>query len=144
MPLTRIHTSFLKRRYGVAIGLGLLFSYALSGQQSQFQGSVPTGTASSTPLALTLREAIDRGLGANLGLLVSGSASETARGQRLRALSALLPQVNGGVSETVEQLNLKTVGFNFSAPGFSAPTIVGPFHYTDLRASASATVFAYT
>src|SRR3989442_7868303 len=40
-------------------------------------------------LALTLRDAIDRGLKANLGLLVSGSASEIARGQRLRALSAL-------------------------------------------------------
>ena len=80
---------------------------------------------------------------ANLGLLVSGSASKISRGQRLRALSALLPQVSGGVSETVEQLNLKTVGFNFSAPGFSIPTIVGPFHYTDLRASASVTVFDY-
>jgi outer membrane protein TolC len=125
------------------MGLGLLFASALAGQQSQFQGSVPTGTASSTPLALTLRDAIARGLKANLGLLVSGSASEIARGQRLRALSALLPQVTGGVSETVEQLSLKTIGFNFSIPGVSVPTIVGPFHYTDARASASVTVFDY-
>src|SRR5438874_13599488 len=80
MPLTRIHTSLLNRRYRVAIGLGLLFAPALAAQQSQFNGSVSTGTASSTPLALTLRDAIDRGLRANLGLLVSGSASETARG----------------------------------------------------------------
>ena len=63
-------------------------------QQSQFQGSVPRGTASSTPLALTLHDAIDRGLKANLGLLVSDSTSETARGQRLQALSALLPQLH--------------------------------------------------
>src|SRR6266851_472793 len=143
MPLTRIHKSLLNRRNRVALSLSLLFTSALAGQQSQFQGSVPTGRASATPLALTLRDAIDRGLKANLGLLITGSASEFSRGQRLRALSALLPQVNGGVSETVEQLNLKTVGFNFSAPGFSIPTIVGPFHYTDVRASASATVFDY-
>ena len=143
MPLTRIHKSLLNRRNRVALSLSLLFTSALAGQQSQFQGSVPTGTASSAPLALTLRDAIDRGLKANLGLLVSGSASEISRGQRLRALSALLPQVSGDASETVEQLNLKTVGFNFSAPGFSIPIIVGPFHYTDLRASASVTVFDY-
>jgi outer membrane protein TolC len=143
MPLTRIHENLLNRRYWVAFGLGLLFASALAGQHSQFQGSVPTGTASSTPLALTLRDAIARGNKANLGLLVSDSASESARGQRLRALSALLPQVTGGVSETVEQLNLKTIGFTFSIPGVALPSIVGPFHYTDVRASASATVFDY-
>jgi outer membrane protein TolC len=141
MPVTRIHLNLLHRRCRVALCLELLFASALAGQQ--FQGSVPTGTASSTPLALTFRDAIDRGLKANLGLLVSGSASEIARGQRLRALSALLPQVNGGVSETVEQLNLKTVGLNLRVPGVSIPTIVGPFQYTDLRASASISVFDY-
>src|SRR5579863_5407605 len=124
MPLTRIHGSLLIGHYWISGGLILLFASVLAGQQTQFQGSVPTGTASSTPLALTFHDAIDRGLKTNLGLLVSGSASEIARGQRLRALSALLPQVNGQVSETVEQLNLKTVGFNFQAPGFSIPTIV--------------------
>jgi outer membrane protein TolC len=143
MPLTRLHENLINRPYRVTLGLGLLFASALAGQQSQFQGSVPTGTASSTPLALTLRDAIARGNKANLGLLVSDSASESARGQRLRALSALLPQVTGGVSETVEQLNLKTIGFNLSIPGVALPSIVGPFHYTDVRASASATVFDY-
>lgn len=96
------------------------------------------------PLALTLGDAIDRGLRTNLGLLVSGSSSEIARGERLRSLSALLPQVNGQVSETVEQINLKTIGFNFQFPGVSIPTIVGPFHYTDVRASSSFSVYDYT
>jgi outer membrane protein TolC len=143
MPLTRIHASLLHRRYRVAFGLGLLFTSSLTGQQTQFQGSVPAGAASSTPLALTLRDAIDRGLKTNLGLLVSASASEIARGQRLLALSALMPQVNGQVSETVEQLNLKTIGFTFSIPGVALPSIVGPFQFTDLRASASLTIFDY-
>src|SRR5579864_4061719 len=128
-----------------AFCLGSLLAPALFGQQSQsqFQGSVPAGTASPTPIPLTLRDAIDRGLRTNLGLLVSGSASEIARGERLRSLSALLPQVNGTVSETVEQLNLKTVGFNVQAPGFSIPTIVGPFHFIDARASTTFSVFDY-
>jgi outer membrane protein TolC len=124
--------------------LGLLAVSTMPGQQSQFQGSVPMGTASSAPLALTFREAIDRGLKANLGLLVSGSENESARGQRLRALSALLPQIDGQVSETVEQLSLKTIGLNLQIPGVSVPTIVGPFHYTDVRANASWNVFDYT
>jgi outer membrane protein TolC len=133
----------LKPRQLAVLYLGMLPALALFGQQSQFQGSVPTGTASPAPLALTLRDAIDRGLRTNLGLLVSGSASEAARGERLRSLSALLPQVDGRIGETVEQLNLKTVGFNFQAPGFSIPTIVGPFHYIDARALASFSVFDY-
>src|SRR6202142_221704 len=117
---------------------------ALLGQQTSFQGSVPTGVASPTPLSLTLRDAIDRGLRTNLGLLVSGQVSEAARGGRLRSLSALLPQVTGVASENVEQIELKTRGISFHLPGFSTPTIVGPFHYTDARAFASFSVFDYS
>ena len=90
-----------------------VFCQQALGQQVQFQGSVPTGVASPTPLALTLQDAIDRGLQTNLGLLVSGQASEIARAERMRSLSALLPQVTGAVSENVEQIDLKTRGINF-------------------------------
>jgi hypothetical protein len=38
---------------------GLLIASAVLAQQSQFQGSVPTGIVSSAPLALTLRDAIE-------------------------------------------------------------------------------------
>jgi outer membrane protein TolC len=118
---------------------------ALFGQQAQFQGSVPTGAASPTPLSLTLRDAIDRGLKTNLGLLLSGQVSETARGERLRSLSALLPQVTGEVSENVEQIDLPSHGIDFHLPGgFNTPTVVGPFHYTDARAYASFSVFDYS
>src|SRR4029077_6152559 len=105
---------------------GLLAASAIFAQQNQFQGSVPTGVPSSTPLALTLRNAIDRGLKANLGLLVSDSANETARGERLRSLSTLLPELNAKAGETVQQISLKTIGFNFQFPGVSIPTVVGP------------------
>src|SRR5579863_9475781 len=123
----------------------LFASSALLGQQAQFQGSVPTGVASPTPLSLTLRDAIDRGLKTNLGLLLSGQARETARGERLRSLSALLPQVTGEVSENVEQIDLKTRGIDFHLPGgFSTPTVISPFSFTDARAYASFSVFDYS
>ena len=124
--------------------LGLLTALTLAGQQSQFQGSVPTGTASPQPLSLTLREAIDRGLKTNLGLLVSDSATEVARGQRIQMLSALLPSVTGQFAQHEEQISLSTIGLNFSFPGVSIPTVVGPFHYTDVRALASWTAFDYS
>jgi outer membrane protein TolC len=122
---------------------GLLTALVLPGQQNQFQGSVPTGIASPQPLSLTLREAIDRGLKTNLGLLVSDSATETARGQRQQLLSALLPSVNGQFSQTEEQLSLSTIGLT-SVMGVSLPQVIGPFHYTDVRASASWTAYDYS
>lgn len=127
----------------LSLGFAAALSVAAqsSVQPSQFQGSVPSGSVSPTPLALSMREAIDRALKTNLGLLVSGSADESARGQRLQALSALLPQLDAHISETAEQINLQTIGFNFHFPGVYIPTIVGPFHYTDARASASWNVY---
>jgi outer membrane protein TolC len=124
--------------------VALFAGSALFGQQVQFQGSVPTGPASPTPIALTLEGAIGRGLRNNLGLLLSGQASEIARAERLRSLSALLPQVTGEVSENAEQIDLKTRGIDFHLPGFSTPTIVSPFDYTDARAYASFSVFDYS
>src|ERR1700675_2376549 len=109
--------------------LGLLTASTGVSQTGQFQGSVPSGSVSSTPLALTFRDAIDRALKANLGLLVSDSASESARGQRLNALSALLPQLDAKAGETIEQLSLKTIGFNLTIPGVNISSIAGPFHY---------------
>jgi outer membrane protein TolC len=125
--------------------VALFAGSALLGQQVQFQGSVPTGEASPTPLSLTLRDAIDRGLKTNLGLLLSGQVSAAARGERLRSLSALLPQVTGEVSENVQQIDLPSHGIDFHLPGgFSTPTVVGPFHFTDARAYASFSVFDYS
>jgi outer membrane protein TolC len=125
--------------------IALFAGSALLGQQVQFQGSVPAGAAYPTPIALTLQDAIDRGLRNNLGLLLSGQASEIARAQRVRSLSALLPQVTGAVSENVEQIDLKTKGIDFHLPGgFSTPTIISPFDFTDARAYASLSVFDYS
>ena len=124
--------------------LALVLSSAMRAQPSQFQGSVPAGSATPTALPLTLRDVLDRGLKTNLGILVSDSASEIARGQRIHALSSLLPAVTGQISQTEEQLSLSTIGLHLSFPGVSIPTVAGPFHYTDVRATASWNVFDYS
>ncbi len=135
-----------RRRRSAPLALGLFFAAALNAQQSsQFQGSVSTGTASATPLSLKLDDAVQRGLQTNLGLLVRDTSSQVAIAERVRALSALLPQVTGSAGETEQQLSLKTIGFNFHfppIPGFTGiPTIVGPFHYFTAQANVSAKVF---
>jgi outer membrane protein TolC len=138
-------TNKARFRWVLGIFLTVATAAAQQAQQSQFLGSVPAGTLSPTPLPLTLRDAIDRALKANLGLLVSESANETARGQRLHALSALMPQVYAQVTQAEEQLSLATFGFTFKLPGGAAlPSVVGPFHYTDVRAYAQWSAFDYS
>jgi len=110
------------------------------------QGSVPQGTASATPIPLSFSDAIGRGLKANLGLLTSQQSSEEVRAQRIRALSALLPQVDGNLSMTEQQLNLQALGFIVHLPpsaGFQIPTIVGPYSYQAALLNASVTLFDY-
>ena len=110
--------------------------------QAGFSGGVPQGTATATPIPLTLGEAISRGLKANLGLLTSEQAGIEARAQRRQALSELLPTVTGTISENVAQSNLDTFGFNFpSVPNspFHVPKIIGPFSYSEAQANASFT-----
>ena len=109
-----------------------------------YQGSVPQGTATPSPIPLSLGEAIDRGLKANLGLLTSQQSSVEMRAQRYRALSGLLPTVTGQVGETVQQINLQAVGFLFSFPGINIPNIVGPYSYQSAMANATVPIFNWS
>ncbi len=96
-----------------------------------FQGSVAVGEASSQVLELSLDDAMARGLKNNLGIILSSQQLAAARGQRLGQLQALLPTVNLKASETVLQVDLPAQGMRIK--GF--PTVLGPFGYTDVRAS---------
>ena len=105
-----------------------------SGQNAaNFQGSVATGEVSAQPIGLSLDEAIQRGLKNNLGMILSGTQTASARGQRLSQLQSLLPEVDASGKETVSQVDLPAEGLRIK--GF--PTILGPFGYTDVRASLS-------
>ncbi|MGA3370959.1 MAG: TolC family protein [Terracidiphilus sp.] len=98
---------------------------------SSFQGSVAQGAVSAQPLALTLDDAIQRGLKANLGVILSGAQTAAARGERLSQLQALLPSVDASIKEADLQVDLPAEGLRI--PGF--PKIIGPFGFTDLRAN---------
>jgi len=111
----------------------------------QVDGPYAGSAAGKTPFSgqLSLRDAVDRGLKYNLGAFGITQAVRQAHGQSRVARSALLPNVNGNLSETVEQISLVTSGLHFKLPpslGFSIPTIVGPFNYFDLRATLTQTV----
>lgn len=106
-----------------------------------YRGSVPQGTATGNVIPLSMGEAINRGLKANLGLLTNEQSSREVRAQRLRALSGLLPQVTGQVSAVEQQINLQAVGFLFNIPG--VPHIVGPYNYESALVNVNAPVFDY-
>jgi outer membrane protein TolC len=114
--------------------------------QGPFTGS--TSSVARIPFSgrLSLREAVDRALEFNLGAVGLTQAVRQSRGESRIARSALLPNLNASLSETVQQTNLQALGLHFDLPipGFAPPTIVGPFNYFDLRASLSQTVFDLT
>ena len=129
------------RSVRISVVIGLLFFSVQAQQRNTFQGSIPSGPVSATPLVLGLNDAIQRGLQFNLGLLESQTASDTARAERIQALSALLPQISGTFTQSEEQLNLKTFGFSFAPnPYITIPEIVGPFSFANAQADVSAKI----
>jgi outer membrane protein TolC len=117
---------------------------ATSSAQNPLLGSVPTGQATATPVPLSLKDAFDRALKYNLGVIEADQGARAARAVRLRSLSALLPDLTTRISGTVEQLNLKALGFNVHIPGVNIPTITPPFGVADARAYLSQQVFNWS
>ncbi len=106
---------------------------------STFGGSVP-GKLVPGVLPLSLREAIDRGLKQNLGLLLANSDIRAARGQRWEQLSALLPHVSAAPYLADSKINLGELGLS-SIGGMSIPPSVGPFSYFDARVAVTQQLF---
>ena len=118
-------------------------SISLPGSQSPFTGSEPQGKANSEALQLGFQEAIDRGLRNNLGLLLSGDQTLTARGQRWKELSNLLPNLSARLQEDVQTQSLTALGFKGSLFPFPLPRVIGPFNYFDARASLTQSLFNF-
>lgn len=90
------------------------------------------GVAQDAPYRLTLREAVQKGLQANLRVLVGETRLEEAQGTRERRFSALLPRVREENLVNLQNRNLRA--FGISLPG--APAVVGPFSNFDFRVYA--------
>ena len=106
--------------------------------QNPYAGGVPTSTASATALSLSLEDAVARGLRQNLGGLLSADAVSGARGERWRALSALLPNLTTATSFSVRQNDLKAI-IGLTIPGH--PAVIGPFGVFDTRAYVNQSIF---
>lgn len=110
---------------------------SLGGTQNPFTGSVATGKATGTVVSLTFDDAIHRGLQQNLGVLLASDNTVSARGQRWKELSNLLPNISASLTENVQTVSLAQFGFKL--PGL--PRVVGPFNYSDIRGTVSQSLF---
>ncbi len=89
--------------------------------------------AQQSPYRLSLRDAIQKGLQANLSVLVANTRVQEAEGTTVRRMSAaVLPRVRGSSYANLQNRNLRA--FGISLPG--APDVVGPFSNYDFRISA--------
>jgi outer membrane protein TolC len=92
-----------------------------------------------TPYRLTLQDAIQKALQANLSVLAAGTRVEEAEGTRMRRLSAaLLPRVNAQTYVNEQNHDLKAEGLSF--PGIPIPSVVGPLSNYDFRVYAQQNV----
>jgi outer membrane protein TolC len=93
------------------------------------------------PLKLTLKDAVALALKQNPQVILANLEVSQSEQDRQVARAALLPQVNGTLSETVNRLNLHAaIGLAF--PGF--PTHVGPFEVFQGGIGFKAPVFDLT
>lgn len=102
-------------------------STSRQGPPSPFFGSVVKGAATPAPLALSVKDAVQRALESNLGLLLQEESEATAHGAHWRALAGLLPDVSGTLVSRRQVINLEAYGFP------AKPSIVGPFNVHDAR-----------
>jgi outer membrane protein TolC len=118
-------------------------SISLPGSQSPYTGSEPEAKASPEVLQLNFQDAIDRGLQHNLGLLLSSDQTITAKGEKWKELSDLLPDFSARIQEDAQTLSLTALGFRGNLFPFPLPRVLGPFNYFDARVSLSQSIFNF-
>ena len=134
------------RRQILQVTLALLVASAPASAQgplslprtSPFNGGVPSGTLSDQPIKLTIIDAVVRSLQHNLGVLLSEQNRHQLEGDRLVAMSRLLPNITASLTESRRKTNLEAFGFPLG-PGF--PRVVGPYNVFDARVFLSQSVF---
>ena len=104
--------------------------------------------AAQTPLKLSLKQAVELALSPDGSARVQ-LAEESVRQSQSRSAesrAALLPNVDSTVVDRHQTQNLAALGvsFHIPIPGFTFPTIVGPFSTFDARVSATQSVFDFS
>ena len=93
--------------------------------QNPFLGSVPSSALVPGVLELSLSDVVNRGLRANLGLIDSEQDHAQSRAARLRALSALLPQLSAQFTEDFRNFPVNTIG----GQKLDLPNIIPNYNY---------------
>jgi outer membrane protein len=99
----------------------------------------------SQTLQLSMARAVDIALSpeGSIKIALAEQSIVRAETQVLQAKSALLPTIDGTFQARNQTVNLRTFGFNFDFPGFTFPTVVGPFTVVDARPTAKWTVLDF-
>ncbi|HZD46332.1 MAG TPA: TolC family protein, partial [Acidobacteriaceae bacterium] len=96
-----------------------------SSAQNPYYGSVTMGTVSPETLQLSLDDAIQRGIQANLAITQARIQQQQSDAQRLESLNSLLPDVKAEASTGAHQYNLAAFGFSPSLLSKFAPLFPG-------------------
>jgi outer membrane protein len=105
--------------------------------------------AQPVELQLSLKQAVDMALApdGNTRVKLAAEAITQAEARSAEARAALLPDIEGAISEQNQTRNLKAFGFVFPRiplAGFSIPTFVGPFDAFDARANVTQSIFDFS
>src|ERR1017187_8346981 len=103
--------------------------------QGPYAGSAAGTAARPFSGKLSLRDAIARGLSYNIGAANLNRSVRQAQAQSHIARSALLPNISGYLAENLQQTNLAAEGVRIHIPGFTFPTVVGPYNRSEEHTS---------
>lgn len=92
--------------------------YALERQvnlpSGQYLGSTSSEKLHPSTIELTFKDALERGIRFNLGLFLSRTNAEQSRAERWKAVSELLPHLEGSLRESAQRVNLRALGIPFA------------------------------
>ncbi len=102
-----------------------------------------------SPLQLSLKQAVDIALApdGSTRVKLAEEAIQQSESRAAQSRAALLPNIDGSISDQNLTRNLKAFGIQFPSlpiPGFSFPAVVGPFDVFDARATATQTIFDFS
>ncbi|MEQ1947865.1 MAG: TolC family protein [Bryobacteraceae bacterium] len=105
------------------------------------------GSASAqTPLPLSLKRAVEIALApdGNTRVALAQESIAQAEDRVKQSRAAFLPNLDATITDRRLTNNLKAFGFSFALPGFSIPSMVGPFSVFDARATAQQSVLNFS